>query len=321
MNQEKLNEDEEENTDEPPSKRQRTSRNAVLSDDELEMVNTLTSFPLLQDEEPGEEVEIFEEDQGTGIRKDADDSDTGDADVEVISLDNNIGNEESNWMEGRFEDNGMLVVDEDAKSIVTSASKMFSCSSRSATPGAAGRITAGRSTKVTESDFSESVRNLAVAAKSHVQFALIYDTPFPSSNKLERMEFAWNVITETSKISGNTNFASALRDASSNPRVKKDIIAFTMYGRAALISNIITKARERVKAHYNLSGDPNTISEDVKWLLEKAHFIYGNLNIKVDHALKEWANGHKAINIPFSEDASKQMFVIIFCFYLLAVYV
>ncbi|PPQ90782.1 hypothetical protein CVT25_010107 [Psilocybe cyanescens] len=53
-----------------------------------------------------------------------------------------------------------------------------------------------------------------------------------------------------------------------------------MYGCATLISDIITKAREHVKAHYNLSGDLHTISEDIKWLLEKAHFNYGDLNIK-----------------------------------------
>lgn len=54
-----------------------------------------------------------------------------------------------------------------------------------------------------------------------------------------------------------------------------------MYGRTALLSSIISKARERVKAHYGFKGEPTKIEADIKWLLEKAHFIFGGLNIEV----------------------------------------
>jgi len=54
-----------------------------------------------------------------------------------------------------------------------------------------------------------------------------------------------------------------------------------MYGRTQLIGNIISKAREKVKGHYGLKGDAEKISSDVKWLLEKAHFVFGDLNVEV----------------------------------------
>jgi hypothetical protein len=54
-----------------------------------------------------------------------------------------------------------------------------------------------------------------------------------------------------------------------------------MYGRTALISSVVSKARDQVKAHYHLKGEAEKVAEDVHWLLEKAHFIFGKLNIKV----------------------------------------
>ena len=54
-----------------------------------------------------------------------------------------------------------------------------------------------------------------------------------------------------------------------------------MYGRTGLISSIISKAREKVRAFYRLSGDPDTIKKDVEWLLKDSHFVYGGIDLKV----------------------------------------
>lgn len=54
-----------------------------------------------------------------------------------------------------------------------------------------------------------------------------------------------------------------------------------MYGRTALISNIISKARERVKSHFSLSGDTEKVRKEIEWLLTDAHFMYGEINLVV----------------------------------------
>ena len=54
-----------------------------------------------------------------------------------------------------------------------------------------------------------------------------------------------------------------------------------MYGRSALISNVINKARERVRGFYGISGTSDKIRDDVEWLLTDSKFMYGDINIEV----------------------------------------
>lgn len=54
-----------------------------------------------------------------------------------------------------------------------------------------------------------------------------------------------------------------------------------MYGRSALISSVITKARERVRGFYGLSGTSDKIREDVEWLLMDSKFMYADINLEV----------------------------------------
>jgi len=54
-----------------------------------------------------------------------------------------------------------------------------------------------------------------------------------------------------------------------------------MYGRSALISNLITKARDRVRGFYGINGTSDKIKEDVEWLLTDSKFMYGDINIEV----------------------------------------
>jgi hypothetical protein len=53
------------------------------------------------------------------------------------------------------------------------------------------------------------------------------------------------------------------------------------YGKGALFNSIVTKARQRVVGHYGLDGNMDSIIEKVEWLLNASHFIYGELNLKV----------------------------------------
>lgn len=54
-----------------------------------------------------------------------------------------------------------------------------------------------------------------------------------------------------------------------------------MYGRSALISNVVTKARERVRGFYGFSGTADKIREDVEWLLTDSKFMYAHVNVEV----------------------------------------
>jgi hypothetical protein len=54
-----------------------------------------------------------------------------------------------------------------------------------------------------------------------------------------------------------------------------------MYGRSALMSSIITKARERIRGFYGLSGTSDKIRGDVEWLLTDSKFMYGDINLEV----------------------------------------
>jgi hypothetical protein len=47
------------------------------------------------------------------------------------------------------------------------------------------------------------------------------------------------------------------------------------------MSSIISKARDKVRAYYGLSGEPGLVREDVGWLLAKSHFAYGGIDLRV----------------------------------------
>lgn len=53
-----------------------------------------------------------------------------------------------------------------------------------------------------------------------------------------------------------------------------------MYGRTALISNLITKARDRVRGFYSLKKS-NATKDDVDWLLSESRFMYGGIDLQV----------------------------------------
>jgi len=55
-----------------------------------------------------------------------------------------------------------------------------------------------------------------------------------------------------------------------------------MYGRTALISNLVTKARDRVRGFYGLNkANAKKTKDDVEWLLIDSRFMYGNVNLQV----------------------------------------
>ena len=64
------------------------------------------------------------------------------------------------------------------------------------------------------------------------------------------------------------------------------LIKQVSYGKGALLNAIILKARQRVLGHYGLNGTVEEIKINVNWLLEKSHFLYGDLDLKVRVVLK-----------------------------------
>jgi hypothetical protein len=54
-----------------------------------------------------------------------------------------------------------------------------------------------------------------------------------------------------------------------------------MYGRTQFLSNLITKAREKVRGFYHLMGTVDKVRDDIQWLLTESRFMYGDINIEV----------------------------------------
>jgi hypothetical protein len=48
----------------------------------------------------------------------------------------------------------------------------------------------------------------------------------------------------------------------------------------ALISNMITKARDKVKAFYGFANDQGKVKTAVEWLMEDGHFVFGTVDIE-----------------------------------------
>ena len=56
------------------------------------------------------------------------------------------------------------------------------------------------------------------------------------------------------------------------------------YGRGTFLSTLITKAQAGVSAVYNLTGGKMTPADTetrVRWLKERSHFMYGDLDVEV----------------------------------------
>jgi len=53
-----------------------------------------------------------------------------------------------------------------------------------------------------------------------------------------------------------------------------------MYGRTALISNLITKARDHVRGFYSLKKSDAT-KGNIDWLLSESRFMYGGIDLQV----------------------------------------
>jgi len=49
----------------------------------------------------------------------------------------------------------------------------------------------------------------------------------------------------------------------------------------ALISSVITKARDKIKSFYGFSENVAEVKQAVEWLIEDSHFIFGSVDIKV----------------------------------------
>lgn len=123
--------------------------------------------------------------------------------------------------------------DDDNGSTTTAS---FSQRSRSSTPSSFKSSRHSKSSKgsnkVTESDFTPRTRRLAIAAKSHVRTAVVYHPggPFHSvSGRLQKIEFAWTTLKETSNDTKDKEVKDAFKRASKNERTKKMLVTFVSH--------------------------------------------------------------------------------------------
>lgn len=99
-----------------------------------------------------------------------------------------------------------------------------------------------KSSKVTESDFTPRTRQLAVASKSHVRTSSVYNSsgPFPPTNRIGRLEFAWDTIKETSRDSEDSTITQAFQRAKTDERMKKNLITFVCnFNHFFVVTNLV----------------------------------------------------------------------------------
>ncbi|PPQ86381.1 hypothetical protein CVT26_006286, partial [Gymnopilus dilepis] len=259
------------------TKRKTTTR-ALLSDDEQAMAGELPSIRPLAN---GSNEEDLASDEERGSCHSGEDEDLqvelDGVDIDDVDMEPDLGSPDT-------DSNNEIRVETPDNSSISSSQRSRSRSVAPKTPvpkkqGQDAQNTANTS-KVVEKDFSPRTLKLALAAKSHVRTRTIFDEPFPRNNKISRINFAWKTIKESAIVSDDVEVRQAYKRAMNDTGLKSKLMKFTLYGRTGLISSIISKAREKVRAYYGLSGDPDLVKRDVEWLLKSSHFVFGNINLK-----------------------------------------
>ncbi|PPQ97260.1 hypothetical protein CVT26_000652 [Gymnopilus dilepis] len=265
-------------------KRKKTTAPVVaLSDDEEELAAGLQSVraaALGQNQDREVEREELQNELGSdeelAVRSRGEDDDDLPAelegvDVDDIDIDMDLGSRDGELSNEIGVDQGS---EGHSASAPTSRSKSKTPCPK--TPSSSNAHTS----KVVEKDFTPRTLRLALAAKGHVRTRTIYEEPFPRNNKISRINFAWKTIKESAIASDDSEVRSAFTRAKQDVSLKSKLMKFTLYGRTGLISSIISKARDKVRAFYGLSGDPDVVKKDVEWLLKDSHFVYGGIDLK-----------------------------------------
>jgi len=85
------------------------------------------------------------------------------------------------------------------------------------------------SSKVTEGQFTPRTRQLAIASKAHVRSSIIYHPSGPfnlAHSHLGKIDFLWKAIKETAQKSKETDIKEALKRASKDEKIKKNLVTF-----------------------------------------------------------------------------------------------
>ncbi|KAF8798224.1 hypothetical protein BYT27DRAFT_7218505 [Phlegmacium glaucopus] len=137
----------------------------------------------------------------------------------------------------------------------------------------------GGSSKVVQGNFSDNVTVLADAAKTLICTKVAFGDWVLDSNP-EKMTWIWSIINEVPGMIGISLRGAAqegIKEASRDVALRNKLVTYVSYGKGALLNTIIVKARQRVFGHYGLNGTTDQIKTKVNWLLEKSHFLYGDL--------------------------------------------
>ena len=69
------------------------------------------------------------------------------------------------------------------------------------------------------------------------------------------------------------------------------------FARSRMYNSIVGKAQSRITSHYQLKGN---IAEEVQWLIERSHFIYGEVAAEVPYSpLNNYVYAHCLIEQGF----------------------
>ncbi|CAA7263141.1 unnamed protein product [Cyclocybe aegerita] len=291
----------------------RKRRRMVLDDNELDIADDLEPItaslnppveePETAPQEPEEEDEEDEPEERSTRNEDDDD-------VEMVGDDkfndkfDEFNNGDRDAYENTFKDNGFQSIPKST----TSTSSVVTYS-RDSTPSITMAITgkAGRRTgKITESDFPDLILPLAIALKSRIRYLAAFTKAFPPTALSERVDYAWKAVKEAVNLDGNLQdtYGFIVRD----PQMKKNIISFGLYARSGITSPIVSTVRTKMADFYCLGGGNEKIEEDVAWLLKSKAFMYGGVNVAMEHVLKDWSKGDVKAKSPFYEILSQASF-------------
>ncbi|EGO30713.1 hypothetical protein SERLADRAFT_404767 [Serpula lacrymans var. lacrymans S7.9] len=108
---------------------------------------------------------------------------------------------------------------------------------------------------------------------------------------------AKQAVIESSKISNS--FESKLREVEENEVLKIFMMDYVWPAGPQIRGKVVAKARLMINGAYGIPGDisPEKIKLAVRWLINTCTFTDGDLDIKVECALRAYNSGGKAYKI------------------------
>ncbi|KAF9552138.1 hypothetical protein CPC08DRAFT_768538 [Agrocybe pediades] len=250
---------------EPPAKKKK--KNYALDDDEQAIANGFQDDNEAQnDAASGEEVTNANgEDEGD--EEDMEERPAPASKEDIMVDDEPVGGTTEDTF---YETNGMEVQDVNA-----GKKRKFKLQApRSSASSSNGKIVRNK--------FPSDIQILADASNSQVRMnSIIGNDIFPAEGEEGKTKWLWDAVLDAKKKHPNNPILQgAFQKVLNDEDVMADLLTYISYGRSQIMTTIITRARAKVVGHYTLTGKSSNIISKVDWLLDKAHFIYGDIDLQ-----------------------------------------